>query len=963
MRKEGFSLRAAGLLLGVSIFAISGPAFAQDTGGQQQAPGEDDDDAEEEGNIVVTGIRAAIENATEDKRNADQIKDVIDAEDIGKLPDTNVAEALQRVTGVQISRELGEGSEIAVRGFSQNRVEINGQTQIGGSSDGGVQFRDIPSDAFKSIEVIKTPTARDVEGALGAIVRFNTRRPLDTRYDVLSIKTSAQYAERAERWSHNSNIYASKQWDVGGDGRFGFNANLTHNTRRLRQDNFFIRGWEAVSNTGLDIDGDGVANESVEREPGTNIITDLQDGLYLPQQTILRLREQDRKLWSGTVSLQYMPNPDLSFYVDARYTDNRSQDEQYQYNSAFNTMLTGGATNRQLRNGMISNPVISDNQTLVSGLLGSRNNSGGPARGVNLVFLNSTDPFTSQVFTINGGVEWDVTDQLTVDVNYAYGDGSFDNDQAFITSVINFSEWPFYFVNFGADSDVPTLIPLVRNDPQANGAAPTEFREDLRLNPLDLGTYSVALADFISQRQSSRERTAKIDFEYDTGDGFISSIEFGGRLSSLRGQRNRLFGRDTSGNNADGDLAGTTFNDIDGRFPGLVVQQPFNNVLDGATGDIVREWFALNSDFLRLNRDEFLQTIGVTPVPDQNFGYDVERETQAAYLMANYGFDLGRVEFFGNLGMRYANTNQIATGGVDVGNNTFIPQTVEQNYDDWLPSFNLIGNFGNGFYFRFGAAEVLSRPNLTVVAPQIQVNLGSGTGFGGNPNLLPEEVFQLDLSTEYYWGSGNLISVALFYKDFSERIEGGNVPFCASLPPDEPDDPNDACDPGQNEILLNTQVNQGQAEVKGIELAWQQSLDFLPSPFDGFGFIANYTYIDADRGSTSASGLVLPLQKLSKNSYNLIGYYEKNGFSARAAYNWRSTFFDNQAGFQEASFRQSYGQMDASIGYDFTKKFSIQVEALNILNEPEIEFQELRERPLGYAVNDRRFLIGVHWRM
>lgn len=951
-------LSTASLLASTAL--VAAPAIAQETSDSEEA----------EDTIIVTGIRAAIENATNNKKNADQIKDVIDAEDIGKLPDTNVAEALQRITGVQINRELGEGSEIAVRGFSQNRIEINGQTQLGGSSDGSVQFTDITSEAFKSIEVIKTPTASDVEGALGAIVRFNTRKPLDRKRDVFSINADAQYAERADAWSKNANMFASKQWDVGDGGRFGINANLTYKTRKLRQDMFFTRGWLPVSNSGFDLDGDGVANEPFVRDPVTSVITDLGDAIYLPQQTILRLREQDRELWSGTVGLQYQPNDELNFYVDARYTDNRSKDEQYQYNQAFNTMLAPQGRNARLRGGMFSQPgdiVVTENQTFVSGLLGSVNGAGNAARGVNLVFLNSTNPFANKIFTINGGVDWQMTDRLEAKVNYAYGKGSLDNDQAFITSVINFSEWPFYYADFGTGSDIPTLVPLVRTDP-TTGLAPTEFRDDLRLDPLDLSSYSVAQSDFFNQRQDNNEKTFRLDFEWDADWGFIKSIEFGTRFSSLRGMRNRLAEQDFQNSTADGDLSGSTFADVEARFPGIVIQMPYTDVLNGASGDFVRQWFALSSEYLRLNLDQIAADANIVRTLDENWGYDVTRDTKAAYLKANYGFDLGAVNFYGNFGMRYAHTDQVATGGIDTGNNSFESFTFTQKYDNWLPSMNLIGDFGNGYFARFGAAKVLSRPNLTSVAPQIDANIVQQTGFGGNPTLRPERVTQFDLSLEKYYGKSNLISLAFFYKDFSERIEAGILPFCISLPPGEVGDPGDSCDDSdpsnqQIEVLLNTQVNEGATKVKGFEAGWQQSLDFLPGPLSGLGLIANYTFVDSGEGSISGSGRSLPPQKLSRHSYNLIGYYEKYGFSARVAYNWRSKFFDSQTGFQEGEIKEGYGQLDASMGYDFTKKLSIQLEAINILNAPERSYQEIRERVTSYAVNDRRFLIGVRWRM
>ena len=160
--------------LGIAFVLTAGTAIAQDAG-----TGSEDESVLEE--VVVLGVRGSLISAAEKKRAADDIRDIINAEDIGKLPDTNVAEALQRVTGVQIGRSLGEGDEIAVRGLAQNRIEINGQTQPGSGASRSVTFENLPAEQFSSLEVIKTPTADETEGALGAIIRLNTRRPFDQK--------------------------------------------------------------------------------------------------------------------------------------------------------------------------------------------------------------------------------------------------------------------------------------------------------------------------------------------------------------------------------------------------------------------------------------------------------------------------------------------------------------------------------------------------------------------------------------------------------------------------------------------------------------------------------------------------------------------------------------------------------------------------------------------------------------
>ncbi|WP_271079553.1 TonB-dependent receptor [Aurantiacibacter sp. MUD61] len=959
MKAKSFRVQAmAYLLTGCSLAFLAQPAMAQDADCDPEA-----EDCEVDDTIVVTGIRAAIQSATNAKRESDQITDVIDAEDIGDLPDTNVAEALQRVTGVQINRDLGEGSEIAVRGFSQNRVEINGQTQVGAGAGGDVTYQAITSDAFRSIEVIKTPAADEVEGALGAIIRFNTRRPLDSRRNLLSASVDAQFAERADAWTNNANLLGSYQFESSGGTRFGILGNLTYRGRRLRQDFLDIRGWDAVDGFGRDLDGDGVAGELVERDED-GFILDLQDGAYVPLQTRLQVREQDRELYTATFSFQAETEGGFELFADARFTRNEAGDTQFQYTSSFNSALQGPPDALRIRPvyQQPENALISDNQTVLNAILGQVRPNGNPQRGVNLNISGNSAPNEQEVLTLALGASWEVGDRLDMSVEFNHGTGNQVNDQFFSSSGVAFSEWPFYFYDFSTGTDLPTIVPLVRG---GNGDATTEFTDDRRVDLLDLNTYR--FNNIVAQRQMEEnyETAARIDFDYDFRFGPIYSLEFGGRITEEVGRRSRLRGRDTNNTDADGNLGGLSFDELEARFPGIIVQQPYGDLFDGATGDFPREWFSLDSAFIRDNYDEILADGGIVRTLDRNWGFDVSRNTIAAYLLANYEFALGGVNAFGNFGVRYVATDRVATGGVDAGNDTFIPLTVEQDYDNWLPSANLVMDLGDGFYARFGAARSMARPRLIDVAPLVNIQFFAGAGRGGNPLLEPEEVTQFDVSFEKYYGEGNLVSVALFYKDFSQRIEEGIFNGCFPLPSDQSEDSpgDDGCLVGEDLIRVNSPVNAGATEVRGVEIAWQQSLDFLPSPLDGFGFIANYTYVDADEDTVSLSGLTLPTQDLSEHSYNLIGYFEKWGFEARAAYNWRSEFYDERSTTNQASFAEPYGQLDASIGYQITPSLSIRAEAINILNEPEIRYQEIAERPLGYRVNDRRFLIGISWRM
>ena len=187
--------------------------------------------------VVVTGIRASLSRAADLKRNDKRIVDAIVAEDIGKLPDNNIAEALQRITGVSLNRDFGVGEGVSIRGLSQNRVELNGRTTIGDSRD-GIALDDFPSSFVKSIEVVKSPTADMIEGALGGTVSLKTFRPLELSGLTIAGSVDGEYADKTEEWAPVVSGSFGNNWDLGDAGSFGAILNVSYQDREIRQDNF-----------------------------------------------------------------------------------------------------------------------------------------------------------------------------------------------------------------------------------------------------------------------------------------------------------------------------------------------------------------------------------------------------------------------------------------------------------------------------------------------------------------------------------------------------------------------------------------------------------------------------------------------------------------------------------------------------------------------------------------------------
>ena len=304
----------------LTTFALSlaaGPAaFAQD--GQE---------LEE---IVVTGIRSSLEAAATLKRNDARIVDAIVAEDIGKLPDNNVAEALQRVTGVSINRDYGVGNEVSIRGLPNNRVEINGRSTLGASRN-GISLDDMPSAFLSAVEVIKSPTPEMIEGALGGTINMRTLRSLDLREPVLSASLDTEYADKTENWAPVFNGTFGNNWELDGGGSFGVVASLSYQDRRLRQDTFQN---DLRVQDGFDINNDGVidAADEAQNTPSGNYIIS-REHKYEPW-------VENRERTAANISLQWAPNELGNLYLDTNLTERNGGEEAYSV-----LMAGGSATN------------------------------------------------------------------------------------------------------------------------------------------------------------------------------------------------------------------------------------------------------------------------------------------------------------------------------------------------------------------------------------------------------------------------------------------------------------------------------------------------------------------------------------------------------------------------------------------------------------------------------------------
>jgi TonB-dependent receptor len=949
----------------VTVFKIFSAIFASALLASTSANIFAQESADNEGidEIIVTGIRASLQDAINKKRNADDIRDVINAEDVGKLPDSNVAEALQRITGVQIGRTFGEGSEVSVRGISTNRIELNGQTQVGtGASRSVTTFSSLPADMFSSLEVIKTPTADEVEGGLGAIIRLNTRKPLDGGDNLyVSGKLESLYSDRAGEHAPGGSIYAKNAWSLDSGGRFGATLNLSRSERKARQDYVRLKGW-APQNTGFDLDGNGVIENMVE-DPDSGQILALNDAAFAPLQTAYAANLQDRSNEAVRTTLQYQSEDGSDWTLDASLSRSVREDQRYQHTTSFNS--------RQLTRDFRDVTYTAD-QTAIAGTVGNVRANGSLDRGTGLNIQASRAPYegTTKTFALKN--ERMLSDRLFMTAQLDYGNGDQINDQIYATVVWGqFNTLPFIQYDFASGNDLPTVVPHTRSADLTD-----DTRQDL-LDPTHMKLNGILYQD---QHEQNIDKSFKLDFDLDVAMGSINQLEFGMRIANRTGERYRNRGKDNQGNNDDGILAGLKFPALEEYLSGRMIVMPYgDDMFDGASGDFLRDYVAIDAGWMMTMGDE-MQTIGGTvKARDNQWGFETEEDTQAIYAMANFdgvvsGGMFDGMSYSGNFGARYVRTDQWAFAYELQDSGAFVPVEEEASYKNFLPSMNLALGLTDDLQLRVAAGKAMARAAMRDIAPMTTTFFFTQSGNIGNKSLVPEKVTQFDISLEYYIPSGGLISAAFFTKSYKDAIEDGFLQRCIetrdsaeglevrdggfncsntegfSIITDE-----SAPDVGLGSHIfynLATKVNAGNSRLKGFELAYERPLDFMPYPFKNMGIDVNYTYTDSSLLQLTRTGYPVGLQDFSKNSYNAEIYYDDDKFSARLAYNYRDDYYDNLTQANAAQFQKPFASLDGKVTYKINKKWDVSLQATNITNEAKEMYQEIEERLTDYTLND-----------
>ncbi len=963
-------------ILSASTMGAAFPSLAQET------PESEASDAVEV--IEVRGIASSIAESARLKRFDSRIVDAIVAEDIGKLPDNNIAEALQRITGVSISRDFGVGESVTIRGISQNRVELNGRS-TSGSGRGGISLDDFPSSFLKTVEVVKSPTPEMIEGALGGTINMTTVRPLELSEPLVAITLDGEYADKAENWAPMFTGAAGTNWDLGDAGTFGASVVMSYQDRTLRRNEFF----NLVTPTELDLDGDG--NSDAANTPSGNY-------LVRSQNTVEQKTEQRERTAFG-LSLQWAPkDTDAFVYLDINATDLDGGQEAYS--------------------------VLNDSKDYSDLVL---DNAYGDAQGQLHNFGSGSvfvQPKTWADFTTNEsmsnalGGEWFITDKIKLSGEVA------DTKAESLRTNSEFNLRPISREQYEEDGTITEHLFTITMNQDGDQVPGITFSDpDALLDPNNL-----AIRQFTHQRyyEDNEETAIRFDIEYIepiAGWDFLSKMKAGVRTTDrdyeldrydLRNNGSELKNLQTSVS-YDGVIRPTwvdEFAEAYGGFKEINHDNSFEQsgisgsnalthyyVYDGAelaynidgTYDRVKQMLAGSSHELTGSLDDNM-------VRNTGSYAKINEETQALYAQFHLDFD----QLTAVVGARYVKT--------DLTSDTY-DQSGNYDYSDFLPSINATYTVTNDTILRFAAAKVMRRPEFGELSPALSVDNSLVTGTQGSYQLDPYRITQYDISAEHYFGDGGMVSAALFYKDVESftvassscvadpnTVEGQNVTEYVNVclldtAGVSQSDVNYVTgdqdlayveaqrDAGLTGIVIDTDVNGGSGEVAGIELAYQQQFSFLPGMWSGLGISTNYTYADSEQPDGN------PLLDISNHTFNGQIYWENAGFQIRLAYNWRDKYLDtqdekrvrpvgalatgiyNRTNPDEAYFdptlgnnyRDARGQFDFSASYDVNDNITLVANAVNLTGEPITQVTEL-DSIWQYSESDRRFTFGVRAR-
>lgn len=869
--------------------------------------------------VIVTGFRGSLAQALNVKRRDAGAVDVIMAEDIADFPDQNLAEAIQRVPGVAITRDAGEGRNISVRGLGPDftRIRINGMEALGttGGTDSsggtnrgrGFDFNVFASDLFNSITVRKTASADTEEGSLGATVDLRAARPFDYPGFTLAVSGQVGWNDLAQNTDPRAALLISNTW---ANDTFGALLSVAVSGREALEEGHSTVRWQG-GNVGT---GGGAVNAFTPRLPRYGILEHDQDRLGV------------------TGSLQWRPSPATEVSLDLLYADfSATRFEHFLQAPDFSA---GGA------NGRAGITVLDSFVDANGNMLYGRFNN------VDVRSESRYDELSTE-FT-----------QLTLDVSHEFSDRFRVN---------------FFAGTSKSEHDNPVQTTLLFDRINSDGYS-YDYREN---SNLPLITYGFDVNDPASWTLS------QIRLRPQTADNTYKNLQLNGEwdlndaITVRAGVFQKSYTFETTEQRRDPASCGLApTGNAEACIPASIAGTPISQY--GRTVSLADQWDIpsgaqlswLIPDYALANELFGLDALPLSWIPSNGNNRSVEEDTRGAFVQVDFDTAIGSLPVRGNVGGRYIDTDQSSTG-FQIAAGAPVEVTAERSYDEFLPAANLVFEPLPDLLIRLAAAKVMARPGLGGLTPggNVTVSGNNRTVNSGNPLLEPTRATTYDFAAEWYFAPESILSLAVFAKEIESFVANNTVtmPFTGN-PLGIPDSVAVAacgaiagCSPGADWVF-NQPVNTEGGDLKGFEISYQQPFTFLPGPLSNLGILANYTYVDSE--IEYPNGTTNTLTELSKRAYNGTIYYEDDRFSARVSGTYRDGYLTQVPGRNGNAIEGVVDtfNVDASASYTVTEALTLTLEGINLTDEVPTQYVGNFDLVSVHHHTGRQFFAGFRYR-
>jgi len=854
--------------------------------------------------VVVTGFRASLTKALHNKLQSDHIMDSIVSEDIGKLPDQNISEAIERIPGIAVSTATvngnnataGEPTEITVRGLNPEFTTAlyNGRVLATDSNGREFNFDILPAELIARVDVSKSVTAEQPEGGIAATVDMITARPLDLHRNTIVVSGQGNYDQQRGKISpQGSALFSTKT----ADGRFGALVSVSYINRKVENRRIYSDGYQNPQTVNTATVPGGVQG-------------------FGPAYTEFEVNPTNRRRISGEVVLQAQPTDTLLVTLDGLYS-------KLDVNDNTQAFFTGNSN-------QASGVTVGSNHT-ITGYTGGTSYS---------AIVNYIRPELAKTKEAGINVKFDPSSRLSMTLDGSWSNATNDNggNQSWFES--DYGPLPGAVYSLGPNN-LPVFTGLGDLSPSAN---------------LKTGFHTFEGQDF---RDTIYQGDFKLRYKFDSG--LLRSVQAGANYS----ERTKGLVTVKTPDNIIALFQGlplpsnlySPVKDVSNLFGTGMFATPFPGFRIGEVAPyLLSQTATLTPDqqaLLAANGGGF----GV--VKNEGASGTVKEKTEGGFVEATFG----HADWSANVGLRFTHTKTDSVGvyqaitGVtytdagypQVSYAPVAPHTQRGSYSAVLPAANFKDDLTDRLLLQVAVAKTLTRPTLYDLLILQSVNARQGVGglsiAQGNPGLKPMKAWNYDAALTWHHNS-NFLSVAVFQKSLSNLEYTGTTTQQIA---------------GQTWTVTQP-LNLLSSDITGVEVSGQYTFSSLPAPFDGLGIQANYSYAHPSGGSASENGY----KERDPVTYNLIGFYEKGPIEFRVAYNWRNAYVSqhnrvtlNGQPYENDLFVKAYGELDASLNVALTRNVTVFVQALNLNNQRASRYWGTTDRVGDYEGYGRRFGVGA----